>query len=113
MFLWVYKTNLEGVPRDPNFRGGIARGSISADLFKNGNEADDSLCIFTRVSSANVTSFFGTSLLLMGRKTNWEGVPPVPIFRGGGMKRNSILGNSFSMEPRLTNNYVPLQASFP
>ena len=43
MFLWVYKTNLEGVPRDPNFGGvgGIARSSISVDLFQHGNEADE------------------------------------------------------------------------
>ena len=64
MFLWVYKTNLEGVPRDPNFRGGMVRGSISADLFQHGNEANESLYTFARVFPANVTSNFATNLLM-------------------------------------------------
>ena len=64
MFLWVYETNLEGVPRDPNFRGGMARGSKSADLFHHGNEADEPLCTFTRVSPANVTSKVRKNLLI-------------------------------------------------
>ena len=67
MFLWVYETNLEGVPRYPNFRGGggeMARGSKSADLFQHVNEADESLCTFTRVSPANVTSNFRKNLLM-------------------------------------------------
>ena len=64
MFLWVYKTNLKGVPRDPIFREGMGRGSISADLFQHGNEADEFLCTFTSVSPANVTSNFGTNVLM-------------------------------------------------
>ena len=44
--------------------GEMAHGSISADLSQNGNEADESLCTFTRISPANVTSNFGTNLLL-------------------------------------------------
>ena len=64
MFLWVYKTNLEGVPRDPNFRGGMARSSISVDLFQHGNEADESSCTFTCVFPANLTSNIGTNVLM-------------------------------------------------
>ena len=66
MFLWVYKTNLEGVPRDPNFRGwgGMAGSSISVDLFQQENEADESLCTFTCVFPSNLTSNIGTNVLM-------------------------------------------------
>ena len=69
MFLWVYKTNLEGVPRDPNFRRGMTRGSISVDLSQHGNEADESLCTFTRVSPANVSQALA-QIFLWACKTN-------------------------------------------
>ena len=40
MFLWACKTNCEKVLRDPIFRGGgMARNSISKDLFQHGNES--------------------------------------------------------------------------
>ena len=64
MFLRVYKINLEGVPRDPNFRGRMARGSISVDQFQLGNETDQSLCTFTCAFPANVVSNFGTNVLM-------------------------------------------------
>ena len=60
----------------------MARGSKSADLFQRGNEADESLSTFTRVSPANVTLNFRKKTFLWACKTNWEGVPRDPIFRG-------------------------------
>ena len=44
--------------------GGMADSSISADLFQDGNEAEESLCTFACVSPANVTSNYGTNVLM-------------------------------------------------
>ena len=94
MFWWEYKTNLEGVPRDPKFRGGTAGSSISVDLFQHGNEADELLCIFTWVSPANVKSNFDRNVLMgmqkkFRRGTTWSDIP------GGGVACNSITEELF------------------
>ena len=41
----------------------MAGSSISVDLVQHGKEADESLCTFTCVSPANVTSIFGRNVL--------------------------------------------------
>ena len=64
VFLGVWKTNLEGVPREPNFQGGIVRSSISVGLFQHGNEADESLCTFTCVFPTHRKSNIGTNVLM-------------------------------------------------
>ena len=90
IFLWACKTNWEGVPRDPIFwRGWNATESILGDLFQHGNEADQSLYTFTRVSPANVTSNFGT-YLLMGMQNKLRGDATWSDIPGEGMARNTI-----------------------
>ena len=110
MFLWVYKTNLEGVPRDPKSPGGGGGGgqregsSISVDLFQDGNEADES-CAFTCVSPPNVTSSFGTNVLMGKQSKLRRGATRSDI--PGRMARNSISEDLFQ------HGYESLHASLP
>ena len=110
IFLWTCKTNWEGVPHDPIFRGDETQLSQFWRTFFSMETRLTNLYAALRAFLPQMVRQTLAQIFLWACKTNWEGVQCDPIFREGGWHAIQFLRIFVTVE---TNHYVPLHASLP